>query len=887
MNNNKDIPKVFSPSEIEKKWYQYWESQKLFKPVPNKEKKSFCIIMPPPNVTGILHIGHALDATTQDILIRFKRMKGFEALWLPGMDHAGIATQSVVERKVHEDEGKQKKDYTREEFLKKIWDWKQHHGGVIQQQQRALGSSCDWDYSLFTMDPESNEAVNKTFVDMYNSGMIFQSDYIVNWDPELQTAVSDAEVEHKEVQGTYYHVQYKVKGEEHLLTIATTRPETLLGDTAVAVHPEDDRFKHLVGKTAIVPICEREVPIIGDTYVSQEKGTGCLKVTPGHDFNDFDIGKRNDLKVINILNKDGTLNDYGLQWKGLPAQEAREKIIEKLQELNILVKKEPVTHQVGHGQRSNVIIEPMVSKQWFVKTKELAANAMVAVEETKETTFFPKMWENTYFSWLREPRDWCISRQLWWGHRIPVFTCQACEHQWAEETTPSHCPQCQNKKITQDPDVLDTWFSSALWPFSTLGWPSKERMKEKGFERFFPTSVLITAHDIIFFWVARMMMMSLKHLDQIPFHHVYVHAIVRDKYGRKMSKSLGNGIDPLEVCDKYGADSLRFALASDSGYNRTIDLDPDRIEGYRNFINKIWNAFRFLHPFLGEAEEEINNDRLSHQDKWILDELNLVVKKMNESLEKYRFDEASSALYQFTYEKFCSWYIEFSKPILYGDQKEEKTNRVTILKYCLKKMMALLHPIAPFISEEIWQYIKNDTDAPLISSPYPEYNERHLFEQDRMSMNQFISIVTKIRNLRQSVNLPPKKDIQLKLFSDDDLLKNYLEKNSTFLLNLTRANKYDLDTMSSTRPQKSLLASLSNCDIFIPLEGVIDIQDQINRLKKEISKTEKELEGVEKKLANKKFVDKAPPEVVFENQKRKEKHQGELSSLKRNLSLFT
>ena len=887
MNDNQDIPKVFSPNKIEKKWYHYWESNKLFKPIASKDKETFCIIMPPPNVTGVLHMGHALDATTQDILIRFKRMKGFETLWLPGMDHAGIATQSVVEKKLYREEGKQKKDYSRKEFLKKIWEWKEHHGGVIQQQQQALGSSCDWDYSLFTMDPESNEAVSKAFVDMYNSGMIFQSDYIVNWDTELQTALSDAEVEHKEVQGTYYHLKYQVKNENSSLVIATTRPETLLGDTAVAVHPEDNRFKKYIGKTAIVPLCHREVPIIGDPYVNQDKGTGCLKVTPGHDFNDFDIGTRHNLEIISILNKDGTLNKHGLQWEDLSTQKARESIIKKLRELEILIKEESVTHQVGHGQRSNAIIEPMVSKQWFVKTAEIAAAAISAVEKKQETKFFPKSWENTYFSWLRKPKDWCISRQLWWGHQIPVFTCQSCSHQWAEESPPSQCHQCKSEDICQDPDVLDTWFSSALWPFSTLGWPSKERMKKRGFDRFFPTSVLITGYDIIFFWVARMMMMSLKHLKQIPFHHIYIHAIVRDKQGRKMSKSLGNGIDPLDICNEYGADSLRFSLASDSGYNRTINLNPARIEGYRNFINKIWNAFRFLFPFLQKGEKEIKIERLTHQDKWILDELNLVTQKMNQSFDEYRFDEASFAFYQFTYEKFCSWYIEFSKPILHGKDGNEKIHRITILKYCMKKMMALLHPIAPFISEEIWQYTKDKNAHALIISEYPEYNEQHIFKKDREEMNRFIDIVTKVRSLRQSVNLPPKQIINIHLFSDDKNLGQYLEKNAVFLLNLTRAKAYQFNKKISPRPIKSLVSSNPDCEIFIPMEGVIDIEEQVARLKKEISKTEKELQQTQKKLSNKKFVEKAPKEIVFENQQREEKYQKQLDSLKRSLGLLS
>ena len=840
--------------------------------------------MPPPNVTGILHVGHALNTTTQDILTRYKRMRGHETLWIPGMDHAGIATQSVVEKKLQKEEGKARQDYNREEFLEKVWDWKEHHGGVIQQQQKSLGASCDWSYALFTMDPESNEAVNKAFVDMYHEGLIYQSDYIINWDPKLQTAISDTEVEHREIKGAYYYIRYGIKGAKDSLIVATTRPETLLGDTALAIHPEDERFKKYIGHKAIIPLCNREIPIVGDSYVDREKGTGCLKVTPGHDFNDFDLGRRHGLKIINILNKEGTLNEHGLEWEGYPVDKARTSILKKLKELGILVKEEEVVHQVGHGERSKAVIEPMVSKQWFLKTQEMADMAVEAVKK-EDMCFYPKAWENTYFAWLKFPKDWCISRQLFWGHRIPVFTCLSCSHQWAEEKLPQSCPQCQEEQWEQDPDVLDTWFSSALWPFSTLGWPSEERIKEKGLQRFYPTSVLITGFDIIFFWVARMMMMGLKHLKKIPFHHVYIHAIVRDKYGRKMSKSLGNGIDPMKVCQEYGADSLRFTLAAGSGYNRTLNLDPARIAGYRNFINKLWNAFRFVYPFLNESKESFAPHQLTHQDRWILCELNTMVKKMNESLEEYRFDDACSAIYQFTYEKFCSWYIEFSKPILYGDHQEKKTVRATILNHCLKKMMALLHPIAPFISEEIWHYIKKEKDPLLIRAEYPEYDKGHLFEKDQCEMNRFIESVTKIRNLRQSANLPPKQLIDLNIFTDHQKFRDYLNENSTFLFSLVRAKNLQIQEKSKGRPEKSIMTATSLYEIFIPLSE-IDLEKQRARLKKELDKTEKELERFEKKLSNKNFVEKAPESVILEIQEKAQKYQAQLENLKESLTAF-
>ncbi|MCY4644072.1 MAG: valine--tRNA ligase [Bacteriovoracales bacterium] len=882
-DEKKELSKTFSPGDVEKKLYHFWEKEGLFKPKPGKTGKTFCIIMPPPNVTGILHMGHALDAATQDILTRYKRMKGYETLWLPGMDHAGIATQSVVEKKIYEEEGKFRHDYKRDEFIKKTWEWKEHHGGKIQKQQRALGVSCDWDYSLFTMDSEANKAVNKAFVDMYNEGLIIQSDYIVNWDPELQTAISDAEVEYKELKGAYYHIKYQIKDGSNFLIVATTRPETLLGDTAVAVHPEDKRFKKYIGQKAIVPLCQREVPIIADAHVDTTKGTGCLKVTPGHDFNDFEIGKRHGLEIINILNKDGTLNEYGLEWQGLSALETRKSIVEKLVELDLLEKQEEVIHQVGHGERSHAVVEPMVSKQWFVKTKEMARLAIKVVEQEK-VRFFPRNWENTYFSWLREPKDWCISRQLWWGHRIPIFNCKSCSHQWAQEEIPSQCPKCQSQNPIQDPDVLDTWFSSALWPLSTLGWPIESKMEEKGFSKFYPSSVLITGHDIIFFWVARMVMMGLKHTQEIPFHHVYIHAIVRDKYGRKMSKSLGNGIDPLQTCDQYGADSLRFTLAAGSGYNRTIDLDPARIEGYRNFINKLWNAFRFIYPFLSKASKDIVIDDLDHQDRWILSELNTVINKMNESFDEYRFDDSCAAIYQFTYSKFCSWYIEFSKPILYGDNLTQQKMRATVLKHCFKKMMALLHPIAPFISEEIWQYIKDDHNEALITTEYPKYEKSQIFEQDQLEMNQFIEVSTKIREMRQNIGLSPKKEIKIEIFTDQQDFCRYIEKNVRFLSGITKSSEIKISQKSSRKPKQSIMAATSFCEIFIPLDRVINLKEEIIRLKKEISKTETDFKKFEKKLSNQNFIEKAKEEVVFSTKEKAAKFLARLESLKKNLN---
>lgn len=881
-----EISKTYSAKEIEGKWYQKWMDGKYFKPKAGKANEAFCIIMPPPNVTGKLHEGHALDATTQDALIRFKRMKGYEALWLPGMDHAGIATQSVVERMVFEQEKKTRHDFSKEEFVDKIWQWKEEYGGIIAKQQRLLGASCDWDYSMFTMDPEANEAVRKVFVDLYNEGLIYQSDYIINWDPVLQSAISDAEVEHKEVQGSFYHIHYKVKGTEDVLEVATTRPETLLGDTAVCVHPDDDRFKKYIGQTAIIPVCNREIPIIADDYVDMEKGTGCLKVTPGHDFNDFEIGKRHQLPIITILNKDATFNNHGAPLTGMNVKDGRKKIVELLEDEGLLVKTEKHIHQVGHGDRSKAVIEPLVSKQWFLNTKEMSRISVESVENEK-MKFFPKGWENTFYSWLREPKDWCISRQLWWGHQIPVFTCGDCDNQWASTEDPKNCTKCESSKITQDPDVLDTWFSSALWPFSTLGWPDPERMKAKKFDTFYPTSVLITGYDIIFFWVARMMMMGHKFTGVEPFQSTYIHAIVRDKFGRKISKSLGNGIDPIKTIEEYSADAFRFTLASGSGYNRGINLDPDRIIGYRNFINKIWNAFRFIHPVLAKSETDLPElEKLDAHEKWILGELNTTAKTMNESLEVFRFDEASMAIYQFVYDKYCSWFIELSKPILNGDDDAKIIQRATVLKYVLKKMVALLHPITPFVTEELWDHIKDQNEDLLIIQDYPEYEERFNFTREQAEMNQFTEVITGIRNLRSSVNIKPSEEIEVHLFSDQKEATSYFEQNRESLMKMAKVNNLQMKDRKDERPAKSIFMSTTHLDIFIPLGGVIDIEAHVAKLNKDLAKLQKDFDKYDKKLNNPKFIENAKEEVIAEVKFNHGEIEQKMTALKDNIALF-
>jgi valyl-tRNA synthetase len=663
----------------------------------------------------------------------------------------------------------------------------------------------------------------------------------------------------------------------------------LLGDTAVAVNPQDDRFKHLIGKTAIVPLCLREVPIIADDHVDMETGTGCLKVTPGHDFNDFEIGKRHNLKFINILNKDGTLNDYGMEFSGLSSSKARKKIVEKLEGLGLLVKTLPHKQQVGHGERTGAVIEPLISKQWFLNTKKMSQRAMSAVENDL-TKFIPKSWENTYFSWLRDPRDWCISRQLIWGHQIPIYSCESCHHQWALEIKPQDCPQCHSKLFIQDPDVLDTWFSSGLWPLSTLGWPDKNRMESKKFSTFFPTTTLVTGFDIIFFWVVRMMMMSLDLTNQVPFKNVYIHAIVRDKLGRKMSKSLNNGIEPLEVIEQYGADALRFTLAAGSGYNRNINLDPARIEGFRNFINKIWNAFRFIYPHIQNGKnDQAFSSNLHHHEKWILTELNLVVKSVDHSIEEYRFDEACSALYSFIYDSFCGYFIELSKTVFYSDQVEgEKEQRAKVIKYVFREIVKLLHPICPFITEELWSHLKDPKENFLILQDFPTNKKEYDFLEDQKSMNIFIEVITKIRNLRFSVNLKPKDEIVVHLFSNDKILEKYFNENQKFFSDLARVKNIITGTRGvSQKPAKSIMAATSHTDIYIPLEGFIDIDDQIAKIKKELVVTELECQKFDKKINNPDFVAKAKPEAIDAAQQKHQELSEKIQSLKDGLKLFS
>ncbi|MCT4643275.1 MAG: valine--tRNA ligase [Bacteriovoracaceae bacterium] len=880
------LPKTYSPEGIEDKWYKTWDENKCFKPVANKDKGAFTVIMPPPNVTGKLHMGHALDHTVQDVLIRFKRMQGFETLWVPGQDHAGIATQAKVEEKIFKEEGKTKHDLGRDEFVKRIWDWKEEYGGHIIEQVKKLGDSCDWDYFTFTMDDGPKEAVTKFFIDMYNEGLIYQDNYIINWDPKLQSAISDAEVEHKDIDGNFYHIKYKVKDSKKTLEIATTRPETLFGDTAVAVNPNDDRYEDLIGKKAIIPICNREVTIIADEHVDMEKGTGCLKVTPGHDFNDYEIGKRHNLEIINILNKDGTMNENAKEVQGLKSKEARKQTVKLLKELDILIDMKPHKHPVGHSQRSGDIVEPMVSKQWFLNTQKMAEVSVDEVEKEK-MKFYPKGWENTYFSYQKNPRPWCISRQLWWGHQIPVYECSECNEIHVSKDAPNECIKCGSKSLTQDPDVLDTWFSSGLFPLSTLGWPNTDKMKEKGFDKFYPTSTLVTGFDIIFFWVARMMMQCHKVTEKSPFEHVYIHAIVRDKNGIKMSKSLGNVIDPLDIISQYGCDALRFTLAVNSGYNRNINLDPEIIQGNRNFINKLWNAFRFIEPYLQNANDNgFELQDLHHHEKWILAELNNVIKKVTASFEEYRFDDGCNAIYAFVYDKFCSWFIELSKGILNSENDILKSQRANVLKYCFKQIMKLIHPVTPFISEEIWSHLKSENDDYLIRQDYPIFNNDHKFDADLNNMSKFMEVVTSIRNLRSSVQIKPKEEISLMLFTDDEALARYFYKSRGFFKELAKVNAGKIKDKSIDRPAKSIMKATAHTEVFIPLEGIINLEDYSHKLENDLAKLKKEYEKIEKKLNNKNFMENAPENVVVEVKEKASGFEEKIKSIENSLDNF-
>jgi valyl-tRNA synthetase len=869
---------VYNPKTAENNWYQFWVDNNLFQAKNNIEKEeNYSIVMPPPNITGSLHIGHALNNTLQDIVIRWKRMEGYNVLWLPGTDHAGIATQNVVEREIAK-EGMTRYDLGRDKFLERAWQWRDEYGSNILNQLKKMGCSCDWSRLRFTLDDGLSKAVRKVFVTLFKEGLIYRSNYVINWCPRCQTALADIEVEQREENARLYYIRYLIKDSiDEYITVATTRPETMLGDTAVAVNPKDDRYKKYVGKIAILPLVGRELPIVADKYVDPEFGTGAVKITPAHDLNDFELGKRHNLKEINIINDDGTTNKNAGKFANLSIKQAREKVLEDLQEQGYVEKIENYKHSLGHCYRCDTVIEPYLSQQWFVKMKDLALPAIKAVQEG-ETDFVPERWSKVYFEWMYHIKDWCISRQLWWGHRIPVWYCQDCSEFIVEMEEPQECTKCHSKNIIQDKDVLDTWFSSALWPFSTMGWPEKT----SDLKDFYPTNLLVTGFDIIFFWVARMMVMGLKFMGEIPFKEVFINPLIKDVEGKKMSKSRGNVIDPLLVIEQYGADALRMTLASLTIQANYIRLSKDKIETYRNFTNKIWNVSRFaianiegFNP-LDVKEEEL---KFNVFDRWILNHLNKCIKKVTESLNNYKFSDAAMNIYEFTWNYFCDWYIELSKETLYKEENSiEKKTTQYVIWFVLEHILRLLHPFMPFITEEIWQKLPHQGLSISISE-WPSYKKETLKRsiEERVSIIQ--GVIKVVRNIKAEMNIPLTREVDLHIRVVDNKKEDILKETLPYIKNLAHVNQILLgDTIE--KPEYSATGVLEDMEIFVPLQNVIDIEAEVQRLDQKLSRIEKELTLINKKLNNTDFIEKAPKEII---NKEKEKRE-ELADIRDRIS---
>ena len=859
----------YNPQDVEARTYKWWESSGFFKADDRSTKPPFAIILPPPNVTGFLHLGHALDHTIQDLLIRWKRMSGFNALWLPGTDHAGIATQTVVEKELKK-QGTNRHELGREKFVEKVWEWKHTYGDRITQQMRRVGDSCDWDRLTFTLDDNVSKSVRSVFVSLYKKGWIYRGLRLVNWSGPLETAISDLEVEHKQVKGALYHIQYPLEDGSGHLTVATTRPETMLGDSAVAVNPEDERYKHLVGKIVIVPLIQRKIKIIADAYVDKEFGSGVVKITPAHDFNDYKVGKTHKLEFINILDRKTILNENAGSYKGMKVADARKKIVEDLKALNLLEKEEPHIHSVGHCSRSGAVVEPFLSDQWFVKTENLAIPAKRVVE-SGTIRFEPESWTKVYLHWMNIIEDWCISRQLWWGHRIPAWFCNSCQHITVIETDPGHCEKCQSKDIKQEEDVLDTWFSSALWPFSTMGWPEDTETQKT----FYPTTCLVTGHDIIFFWVARMIMMGLEFKKDVPFRTVLLHGLVRDSQGRKMSKSLGNSIDPMEIIDKYGADALRFNYLAHLFSGKDFKFSEQRIEGYRNFMNKIWNAARFALTHLEDFQTPAEGVKalpkkpsMSVFDQWVIFKLQEVEKTVDQALEKNNLSEASQALYQFIWGQFCDWYIEFSKQILSGPQSEERKATQLVMAQVLNRIMRLLHPFCPFITEEIYQKLPIKGAACIIDQ-YPTLKNDKDFlalgsEKANLEVDVVKEVITAIRNIRGENRLSPALKIKVRLGVSEPDTQKILGNNRSAIMSLARLEELNIgeDGHLSKCAVTTINVHGLTAKVIIPLEGLVDFNEEINRIHKTIEKLQKDISLLSGKLSNEKFVQNADEDVV-------------------------
>ena len=855
----KELEKTYDPSQIEDRLYRKWEEKKYFHAEVDRSKKPFTIVMPPPNVTGQLHMGHALDNTMQDILIRFKRMQGYSALWQPGTDHAAIATEVKVTEKLKE-QGIDKKEIGREEFLKHAWAWKEEYGNRIVSQLKKMGSSADWDRERFTMDEGCSKAVKEVFVRLYEKGYIYKGSRIINWCPVCKTSISDAEVIHEEQDGFFWHINYPVVGEPgRFVEIATTRPETLLGDTAVAVNPDDERYTDIVGKMLELPLTDRQIPVIADPYVDKEFGTGCVKITPAHDPNDFEVGKRHNLEEINILNDDATINELGGKYAGMDRYEARKQMVADLDALGLLVKVVPHSHNVGTHDRCKTTVEPMIKPQWFVRMKEMGQAALDIIK-TDELSFVPEQFDKTYIHWLENIRDWCISRQLWWGHRIPAWYCDECGETIVSRETPTVCPKCGCTHLTQDEDTLDTWFSSALWPFSTLGWPDKT----PEYEYFYPTSVLVTGYDIIFFWVIRMVFSALEQTGKSPFKHVLIHGLVRDDQGRKMSKSLGNGIDPLEVIDKYGADALRLTLITGNAPGNDMRFYWERVDNSRNFANKIWNATRFIMMNMEKADfSDVKLSDLTIADRWILSKVNTLAKEMTDNMEKFELGIAVSKVYDFIWEEFCDWYIEMVKPRLYNDEDETKAAALWTLKTVLIQALKLLHPYMPFITEEIFCNIQDEEESIMISK-WPEYTDEWNFEADEAAVDTIKAAVRAIRNLRTGMNVPPSRKAKVYVVSAKEDVRHIFESSKSFFATLGYASEVHVQEDKTGIDENAVSTLIHDAAVYIPLEELVDIDKEIERLEKEAAKLAGEIKRASGMLANPKFVDKAPAAKVEE-----------------------
>lgn len=854
---------TYNPKEFESRIYSDWMENDCFRAEIDPEKIPFTVMMPPPNVTGQLHMGHAMDETMQDVLVRFKRMQGYSALWMPGTDHAALATEVKVVEQI-EKEGLTKEGLGREAFLNRVWDWKNKYGDRIVQQLKKLGSSCDWSRLAFTMDERCSKAVREAFFRLYNKGLIYRGSRIINWCPGCKTALSDIEVEYSEDSGNFWHFKYPVEGSDEFIVIATTRPETMLGDTAVAVHPKDKRYRHLSGKTLLLPLTDRKITLITDEYVDPEFGTGAVKITPAHDPNDFEVGMRHDLPMIRVMNDDGTMNELAGKYAGLDRYEARKRIVADMEALGLLVKIEPHVHNVGHCSRCRATLEPIVSKQWFVKMAPLAKPAIDAVAKNK-TKFTPDRFSKIYYNWLENIRDWCISRQLWWGHRIPVWYCDDCGEEICATEAPCTCPKCNGKNLTQEEDVLDTWFSSALWPFSTLGWP--EETAE--FNYFYPTDVLVTGYDIIPFWVMRMMFSGIEHTDKVPFRDVLIHGLVRDEQGRKMSKSLGNGIDPIEIIEKYGADSLRLSLITGVAPGNDSRFTDTKVEASRNFINKVWNAARFvLMNAQGVEISSLDQIRLQPADRWIISHLQTCIREVTLSLQKYDLGIAADKLIEFTWNDFCDWYIELSKPALYGGDPERKRNALGVLVFVLENTLKLLHPFIPFVTEEIYSYLPH-AKGRMITAEYPRYNIKLSYRKEAKAFEAIIDLIKALRAMKVEVNCPPSKKVHLYVVTES---RRLLSVNKNSVMRLAGVEEIEFVENGSSLGEKTVSKVCEIGQIFVPLGELVNLEEERARLEKELERILGEIARADGKLMNKNFVAKAPKKLVDDERAKKEKY---------------